>query len=151
LSIEVISHFLRLRKKLWKSPEFVFAGSVSGVTLTSESLLKIVSIQLGNIDLSEEDLDSIKDVCNLATNLVFDPKPFDKASNILFWRYSVENKPLEDAFECRKQEILLELAQSLYNAPPDEKLNLMSNGFVNLELLSWQQRNVPNSSSKQVF
>jgi hypothetical protein len=149
--IEVISHFLRLRRKLWKSSNFVFAGSLSGVTLTSESLLKIESIQLGNIGLSKEDLDSIKGACNLSTNLVFDPKPFDKASNILFWKYSIDNKPLEDAFEFRKQEIILELTQSLYNALPDEKLSLMINGFVSLELLNWQQRNVPNSSIKQVF
>jgi hypothetical protein len=57
--IGVISHFLRLRKKLWKSSEFVFAGSISGVPLTSESLNKIVSIQLRNMGLLREDLDSI--------------------------------------------------------------------------------------------
>jgi hypothetical protein len=96
-------------------------------------------------------MDSIKGACNLATNLVFDPKPFDKTSNILFWKYSIKNKPLKDAFEFRKQEIITELTQSLYNVPPDEKLNLMINGFVSLELLNWQQRNVPNSSSKEVF
>jgi hypothetical protein len=146
-----MSHFLRLRKKLWKSSDFEFAGSISGVALTSESLLKIVSIQLGNIGLSKEDLDSIKGGCNLSTNLIFDPKPFDKTSNILFQKYSMENKPLKDAFEFRKQEIISELTQSLYNAPPDEKLNLMMNGFVSLELLNCQQRNVPNSSSKEFF
>jgi hypothetical protein len=124
---------------------------LSGVTLTSESLLKIVSIQLGNIGLSKEDLDSIKGACNLSTNLVFDPKAFDKVSNIFFWKYSIENKSLEDALECRKQEIILELTRNLYNALPDEKLSLMMNGFVSLEQLSWQQRNVPNSSSKEVF
>jgi hypothetical protein len=107
--IEVISHSLRLRKKLWKFSNFVFAGSISGITLTSESLLKIVSIQLGNMGLSEEDLDSIKGMCNLSTNMVFDPKPFDKTSNILFWKYGLRNKSLEDAFEFRKREIILEL------------------------------------------
>jgi hypothetical protein len=106
---------------------------------------------LGNIGLSKEDLNSIKGACNLSTNLVFDPKPFDKTSNILFWKYSIENKPLEHTFEYRKLEIMLELTQGLYNAPPDEKLDLMMNGFVSLELLSWQQRNVPNSWSKEVF
>jgi hypothetical protein len=76
--IEVISHFLRLRKKLWKSSDFIFAGSVSGIPLTSESLNKIVSIQLRNIGLSKVDLDSIKGACILSTNLTIDPKPFDK-------------------------------------------------------------------------
>jgi hypothetical protein len=149
--IEVTSHFLRLRKKLWKSSNFIFAGSISGVALTSESLNKIVSIQLGNIGLSKEDLDSIKGACILSTNLVFNPKPFDKTSNILFWKYSRENKSLKDALELKKQEICWELVQSLYNIPPEERLNLMINGFVSLELLNWQQRNVPNSSSKEVF
>jgi hypothetical protein len=149
--IEVISHFLRLRKKLWKSSNFVFAGSISGVSLTSESLNKIVSIQLGNIELSKEDLDSIKGACVLSTNLVVDPKPFDKTSNILFWKYSIENKSLKDILELKKQEIVWELTQSLYNTPSDERLNLMMNGFVSLELLNWQQRNVPSSSSKEVF
>jgi hypothetical protein len=54
--IEVISHFLRLRRKLWKSSDFVLTGSLSGVTLTSESFLKIVSIQLENIGLSKDGL-----------------------------------------------------------------------------------------------
>jgi hypothetical protein len=135
--IEVISHFLCLRKKLWKSSNFVFAGSISGVSLTSESLNKIVSIQLGNIGLSKEDLDSIKGACVLSTNLDFDPKPFDKTSNILFWKYNLKNKSLKDALELKKREIIWELAQGLYNTPPDERLNLMMNGFVSLELLNW--------------
>jgi hypothetical protein len=101
--------------------------------------------------LSKEDLDSIKGACNLSTNLIFDPKPFDKTSNILFWIYCIKNKSLEDAFEFRKREIILELAQSLYNTPPVEKLDLMTNCFASLERLSWQQKNVPNSSSKEVF
>jgi hypothetical protein len=83
--IEVISHFLRLRKKLWKSSDSIFAGIVSGVTLTSESLNKIVSIQLRNIGLSKEDLDLIKGACFLSTNLTIDPKPFDKP-RIYFFR-----------------------------------------------------------------
>jgi hypothetical protein len=106
---------------------------------------------LGNIVLSKEDLDSIKGACFLSTNLVVDPKPFDKTSNILFRKYSIENKSLKDTLELKKQEISWELAQSLYNTPPEERLNLMMNGFVSLELLNWQQRNVSNSSIKEVF
>jgi hypothetical protein len=50
--IEVIVHFLQLRKKMWKTSNFIFAGSVSGIPLTSESLFKIISIQLKGIGLS---------------------------------------------------------------------------------------------------
>jgi hypothetical protein len=50
--IEVIVHFLQLRKKMWKTSNFIFTGSVSGIPLTSESLLKIISIQLKGIGLS---------------------------------------------------------------------------------------------------
>jgi hypothetical protein len=110
--IEVISHFLRLRKKLWRSSNFIFAGSVSGVPLTSESLDKIVSIQLGNIGLSKEDLDLIKVACILSTNLTIDPKPFDKTSNKLFSKYNIENRFLKNVLESKKQEIISELSQS---------------------------------------
>jgi hypothetical protein len=149
--IEVITHFLRLRKKLWKTSDFIFAGSVSGIVLTSESLFKIVSIQLGNMGLSEEDLNSIRGTYNLSTNITSTPKPFDKTSNILFWKYCIKNKSLEDAFELRKQEIITELVQDLYNASSDKELDLMTNCFVSVELLNWQQRNMLNSSSKEVF
>jgi hypothetical protein len=150
--ITVISHFLRLRKKLWKHSDFIFAGSISGLPLISESLNKIVSIQLRNIGLSKEDLDSVKGECKLLTNLIMDPKPFDKTSNMLFSKYNTGSGfPLFNTLEWKKQGIIEELARSLYNTPPDADLDPMTDGFISLELLKWQQRNLPDNSRAEVF
>jgi hypothetical protein len=149
--IEVISHFSRLRKKLWRSSDFIFAGSVSGITLSSESFNKIVSVQLGNIGLSKENLSLIKGTCVLSTNLAVDPKPFDKTFNILFSRYNTENRLLRDILDLKKQEIISELTQNLFNVPPEEKLDFVINVFISLELFGWQLRNMPNSSSERIF
>jgi hypothetical protein len=42
---------------MWKSSNYVFAGNISGLCLSLESLMKIVKIQLGNMRLSLNDLD----------------------------------------------------------------------------------------------
>jgi hypothetical protein len=82
--IEIIVHFLQLRKKMWKTSNFIFAGSVSGIPLTSESLSKIISVQLRRIGLSWDDLELVRCSSNLLLNSPLSRKSFDKTSNILF-------------------------------------------------------------------
>jgi hypothetical protein len=149
--IEVITHFLKLRKKIWKTSDFIFAGSVSCIPLTSESLSKIISIQLGKMNLSEEDLNLIRGAFSLSTEILPSPKSFNKTSNILFRKYRIESKLLGNSLELRKQEILSELTQDLYNTSSEERLEYMISGFVNLELLDWCQRNMLDSLSKKVL
>jgi hypothetical protein len=147
--IEVITHFLKLRKKIWK--DFIFAGSISCIPLTSESLSKIISIQLEKMSLLEEDLNLIRGALSLSTEILSSPKSFDKTSNILFRKYRIESKLLRNSLELRKQEIFSELTQDLYNTSSEERLEYMISGFIKLQLLDWFQRNMLDSLSKKVF
>jgi hypothetical protein len=90
--IDVIVHFLQLRKKMWKTSNFIFAGRVSGIPLTSESLSKIISIQLKGIGLSWDDLELVRCSSELTIDTPSTPKSFDKTSNILFRKYFIRSK-----------------------------------------------------------
>jgi hypothetical protein len=68
---------------MWKSSTFIFAGSVSGIPLTSESLSKIISIQLKGLGLSWDDLELVRCSSNSILDTLSSPKSFDKTSNIL--------------------------------------------------------------------
>jgi hypothetical protein len=149
--IEVIIHFLQLRKRMWKTSTFVFARSVSGIPLTSESLFKVISIQLKGMGLAWDDLELVRCSSNLTKDTPTAPKSFDKTSNILFRKYHLENKLLESSLELRKQETFSELTQDLYNTPLDQRLEQMTNGFIRLELLDCWRRNILNSSSRKDF
>jgi hypothetical protein len=63
----------------------------------------------------------------------------------------MENRFLKDVLESKKQEIISELTQSLFNVSPDKEWGFMINGFISLELLGWHLRNMPNSSNEKVF
>jgi hypothetical protein len=79
---------------MWKISNFIFAGSVSGIPLTSESLSKIISVQLRRIGLSWDDLELVRYSSNLIIDIPLTPKSFDKTSNILFRKYRLESKLL---------------------------------------------------------
>jgi hypothetical protein len=149
---EVIVHFLRLRRKIWKDSTFIFAGSISGLCLTLQSLIKIVSIQLKLMKLSLEDLELVRCSSFMIINLSSSQmKSFDKTSEILFRKYQKEDKLSEESLKQKEQEVHSELIQDLYDVPSDLNLVEMINGFTRLELLNWWRRNILNNSSKKDF
>jgi hypothetical protein len=102
---EVITHFLRLRRKMSKSSPFTLAGSISGICLSFESLITIIKVQLGNMKLTLNDLDKVR----LSSIVIVLPYPslktFDKTFTNLFEKYRSTNDPSDEKLNQDEEKI----------------------------------------------